>query len=162
MIKPMYNKIRSFLKNERCPRRLAFSVSLAVFIAFSPFVGFHTAMVFLFSLTKSTYGLLLCPIYYRAPTRFRLFTGWKVVFLRSNLAPDAPLSDMVYLLKYYNKYWIYFLLCLESEDSGRGALFDIVLVVDWFCKLYPIVLLLLFAEFLVYVFKLLFAVLKLD
>jgi uncharacterized protein (DUF2062 family) len=49
MIKTMYNKIRSFLKNERCPRRLAFSVSLAVFIAFSPFVGFHTAMVFLFS-----------------------------------------------------------------------------------------------------------------
>jgi len=49
MIKSMYNKIRSFIKNERCPRRLAFSVSLAVFIAFSPFVGFHTAMVFLFS-----------------------------------------------------------------------------------------------------------------
>ena len=45
----MYKKVCSFLKNERCPRRLAFSVSLAVFIAFSPFVGFHTAMVFLFS-----------------------------------------------------------------------------------------------------------------
>ena len=49
MIKSMYKKIRSFFKNESCPRRLAFSVSLAVFIAFSPFVGFHTAMVFLFS-----------------------------------------------------------------------------------------------------------------
>lgn len=49
MFKSMYNKICSFIKNERCPRRLAFSVSLAVFIAFSPFVGFHTAMVFLFA-----------------------------------------------------------------------------------------------------------------
>ena len=49
MIKTMYDKACSFIRNERCPRRLAFSVSLAVFIAFSPFVGFHTAMVFLFS-----------------------------------------------------------------------------------------------------------------
>ena len=49
IIKSMYNKVCSFIKKERCPRRLAFSVSLAVFIAFSPFVGFHTAMVFLFS-----------------------------------------------------------------------------------------------------------------
>jgi len=45
----MYNRVRSFIKKERCPRRLAFSISLAVFIAFSPFVGFHTAMVFLFA-----------------------------------------------------------------------------------------------------------------
>jgi uncharacterized protein (DUF2062 family) len=49
MIKSIYNKVRTFIQNERCPRRLAFSVSLAVFIAFSPFVGFHTAMVFLFA-----------------------------------------------------------------------------------------------------------------
>lgn len=45
----MYTRVREFLQHERCPRRLAFSVSLAVFIAFSPFVGFHTVMVFLFA-----------------------------------------------------------------------------------------------------------------
>lgn len=49
IFKTLYNKVRMSLQNERCPRRLAFSVSLAVFIAFSPFVGFHTAMVFLFA-----------------------------------------------------------------------------------------------------------------
>ena len=43
------NRFRSFLSSERCPRRLALSVALSVFIAFSPFVGFHTAMVVLFS-----------------------------------------------------------------------------------------------------------------
>jgi len=34
---------------ERSPRKLAFSCALGVFIAFSPFVGLHTAMVFMFS-----------------------------------------------------------------------------------------------------------------
>jgi len=34
---------------ERCPRQLSLSFCLGVYIAFSPFVGLHTAMVFLFS-----------------------------------------------------------------------------------------------------------------
>ena len=33
---------------ERCLHKLSLSFCLGVYIAFSPFVGFHTAMVFLF------------------------------------------------------------------------------------------------------------------
>lgn len=45
--------IRSFItrlaKLEKCPRQLALTFCIGVYIAFSPFVGLHTAMVFLFS-----------------------------------------------------------------------------------------------------------------
>ena len=44
----MFVSIRNFLKKiaakERCPHRLALAASLSVYIAFSPFLGLHTAM----------------------------------------------------------------------------------------------------------------------
>lgn len=49
MIKQVYTRLLKIIHKERCPRKLALSVALSVFIAFSPFVGFHTAMAFLFS-----------------------------------------------------------------------------------------------------------------
>jgi uncharacterized protein (DUF2062 family) len=49
MITQLYTRIRQFIKGERCPRKLSFSVAISVFIAFSPFVGFHTLMAFAFA-----------------------------------------------------------------------------------------------------------------
>lgn len=49
MFRKLYHKLRTYFRHERCPRKLSFSVAVSVFIAFSPFVGFHTAMAFLFS-----------------------------------------------------------------------------------------------------------------
>lgn len=49
MIKRFYTRLCQFIKSERCPRKLSFSVAISVFIAFSPFVGFHTLMAFAFS-----------------------------------------------------------------------------------------------------------------
>lgn len=41
--------LKELLLRERCARRIALSVSLSIFIAFSPMIGFHTIMVFLFA-----------------------------------------------------------------------------------------------------------------
>src|SRR5580765_3668012 len=49
MIKQFFTSLITYLKSERCPRKLSFSVAVSVFIAFSPFVGLHTVMVFAFS-----------------------------------------------------------------------------------------------------------------
>lgn len=46
------SRLRSFftklIMSERCPKKLATSFCLGVYIAFSPFIGLHTAMTFLF------------------------------------------------------------------------------------------------------------------
>ncbi len=46
------NRLRTFLfsliNKERCPRKLTLSFCVGIYIAFSPFVGLHTPMVFLF------------------------------------------------------------------------------------------------------------------
>lgn len=53
MIKKIIEAFKNFLKNlalkERCPKKLALSFCMGVYIAFSPFPGLHTAMVFAFS-----------------------------------------------------------------------------------------------------------------
>jgi uncharacterized protein (DUF2062 family) len=49
MLTQFYNRISPYIKSERCPRKLSFSVALSVFIAFSPFVGLHTVMALVFS-----------------------------------------------------------------------------------------------------------------
>jgi len=48
-MKRCYTYIKQLVQRERCPRKLAFSIAVSVFIAFSPFVGFHTLMVLAFS-----------------------------------------------------------------------------------------------------------------
>lgn len=49
MIATLTKKLKQMILIERSPRKAALSFALGVFIAFSPFVGFHTAMVFLFA-----------------------------------------------------------------------------------------------------------------
>ncbi len=48
----MVNRLRSFGSwlgtKERCPHKLALSFSVGAYIAFSPLIGLHTAMAFLF------------------------------------------------------------------------------------------------------------------
>ena len=39
----------SLIKQERCAHKFALACCTGVYIAFSPFIGFHTVMVFLFS-----------------------------------------------------------------------------------------------------------------
>jgi len=41
--------LTKLMMNEKCQKRLALSFSMGVYIAFSPFPGFHTAMVFALS-----------------------------------------------------------------------------------------------------------------
>lgn len=43
------NLIQRLMQYERCVHKLSLSFCLGIYIAFSPFVGFHTAMVFLFA-----------------------------------------------------------------------------------------------------------------
>ncbi len=49
----MIRKIKEFLKKlisfEKCPQKLALSFCMGSYIAFSPFLFFHTAMIFAFS-----------------------------------------------------------------------------------------------------------------
>lgn len=44
----MFSQIKAFFKKiagkERCPHKLAVAASLGIYISFSPFLGFHTAM----------------------------------------------------------------------------------------------------------------------
>jgi len=40
---------RSLVKQEHCAHKFALSFCIGVYIAFSPFIGLHTVMVFLFS-----------------------------------------------------------------------------------------------------------------
>ena len=40
---------KSLIKKERCAHKFALSCCIGIYIAFSPFIGLHTAMVFLFS-----------------------------------------------------------------------------------------------------------------
>ncbi len=46
--KKLHNFFSSLLAKETCPNKLTLSVCVGVYIAFSPFIGFHTLMVFLF------------------------------------------------------------------------------------------------------------------
>ncbi len=46
MLKKIMNFFKKLVLEERSPRRLAFSFCLGNFIAFSPFLGLHTAMLF--------------------------------------------------------------------------------------------------------------------
>lgn len=46
MIRSILNRLLSY---ERCMHRLALSACMGIYIAFCPFVGLHTAMVFLFA-----------------------------------------------------------------------------------------------------------------
>jgi uncharacterized protein (DUF2062 family) len=41
--------LADLLQRERCAKRLALSISLGVFVAFSPLIGLHTIMIFLFA-----------------------------------------------------------------------------------------------------------------
>jgi uncharacterized protein (DUF2062 family) len=41
------SRVETMKKEERCPRRLAFSCSAAVYVAFCPFIFFHTVIAFL-------------------------------------------------------------------------------------------------------------------
>ncbi len=56
------NLLYKLMLKERCPDRLALSLSLGVYIAFCPFVGLHTALVFIFAWLLSLNGLLLLAI----------------------------------------------------------------------------------------------------
>ena len=47
---------------ERCPDRLALSLALGAYIAFCPFVGLHTALVFVFAWLLSLNALVLLAI----------------------------------------------------------------------------------------------------
>lgn len=53
LFKTFLNYIKNFLKRliygERSPKKLALSFSIGIFIAFSPFIGFHNIMIFFFS-----------------------------------------------------------------------------------------------------------------
>lgn len=42
-------KLKSLVTHEQCPRMLAYSFCLGVYIAFSPFIGLHTLMAFAFA-----------------------------------------------------------------------------------------------------------------
>lgn len=56
---------RTFLRllhKERCSRRLALSLCLGLYIAFSPFVGLHTLMVFIFAWIFALNSALLLAI----------------------------------------------------------------------------------------------------
>jgi len=45
----IFTKLHATLAHIRCPNTFAKSVCFGIYVAFSPFVGFHTAMVILFS-----------------------------------------------------------------------------------------------------------------
>ena len=49
IVRKLNSLFQSFIRKERCPDKLALSFCMGVYIAFSPFVGFHTAMVFFLS-----------------------------------------------------------------------------------------------------------------
>jgi uncharacterized protein (DUF2062 family) len=49
IIQRLHNFLRSLLTKERSPHKLALSVSLGIYIAFCPFIGFHTLITFLLS-----------------------------------------------------------------------------------------------------------------
>jgi len=49
IVRRLYTLLQSFVHKERSPHKLALSFCMGVYIAFSPFVGLHTAMVFVFS-----------------------------------------------------------------------------------------------------------------
>lgn len=49
MAKIIKNFIKKMIYHERSPEKLALSFSMGTYIAFSPFMGFHTVMVFLFT-----------------------------------------------------------------------------------------------------------------
>lgn len=64
MIKKIVDMVKQFLKNmvekERCPQKLALSFCVGIYIAFSPFPGLHTVMVFVFSwLFKLNWAVVL-------------------------------------------------------------------------------------------------------
>lgn len=56
------NMLYNLMLKERCPDRLALSLSLGVYIAFCPFVGLHTVLVFAFAWLLSLNALLLLAI----------------------------------------------------------------------------------------------------
>lgn len=56
------NILHKLMLKERCPDRLALSLALGAYIAFCPFVGLHTAMVFVFAWLLSLNALVLLAI----------------------------------------------------------------------------------------------------
>lgn len=48
IVRRLHSVFYWLIAKERCPHKLALSFCFGVYIAFSPFVGLHTAMVFLF------------------------------------------------------------------------------------------------------------------
>jgi uncharacterized protein (DUF2062 family) len=54
--------LHKLLLKERCPDRLALSLALGAYIAFCPFVGLHTALVFAFAWMLSLNALVLLAI----------------------------------------------------------------------------------------------------
>jgi len=56
------NIVHNLMLKEGCPDRLALSLSLGAYIAFCPFVGFHTVLVFAFAWLLSLNALLLLAI----------------------------------------------------------------------------------------------------
>lgn len=49
IVKKLHSLFFSLIAKERCPHKLALSVCMGIYVAFCPFVGFHTLLVFLLS-----------------------------------------------------------------------------------------------------------------
>jgi uncharacterized protein len=47
-VRRLWQKVKDIMAKELCPNRMASSFSLALFVAFSPLIGLHTAMIILF------------------------------------------------------------------------------------------------------------------
>lgn len=54
--------LHTLMLKERCPDRLALSLALGTYIAFCPFVGFHTVLVFIFAWLLSLNAIVLLAI----------------------------------------------------------------------------------------------------
>jgi len=79
--------LKSLLLKEPSSHKLALSFSMGVYIAFSPFIGFHTIMVFIFAWL------------------FRL--NWAVVFAGSCLVNNPWTMIPIYTLDYVFGVWLF-------------------------------------------------------
>jgi len=62
IVRILKNFLCKLMLKERCPDRLALSLALGAYIAFCPFVGLHTALVFIFAWLLSLNTLVLLAI----------------------------------------------------------------------------------------------------
>ena len=104
----------SLIKQERCAHKFALSCCTGVYIAFSPFVGFHTIMVFLFSWLFALNAAIMFSV--------SLFINnpWTMVPV---YGIDYIVGDWLFNLLgingvSWNPWWCYTLLTTYSSYSG--------------------------------------------